>query len=122
MQKPGRPEKSNKKEKTRKNSVFLRVFCGALEGTRTPDLLVRSQSLYPAELQAHLFFNSLIIIGAFPANVKGFVKKNQKIFPACGNLFLDKKKNSLLYYAKRRGSSMPVDMEDVIASTVAGMA
>ena len=26
---------------------------GALEGTRTPDLLVRSQSLYPAELQAH---------------------------------------------------------------------
>ena len=29
-------------------------FCfGALEGTRTPDLLVRSQSLYPAELQAH---------------------------------------------------------------------
>ena len=26
---------------------------GALGGTRTPDLLVRSQSLYPAELQAH---------------------------------------------------------------------
>ena len=40
---PDRPEKSNKKERTRKNSVFLRVFCGALEGTRTPDLLVRSQ-------------------------------------------------------------------------------
>ena len=29
---------------------------GALEGTRTPDLLVRSQSLYPAELQAHIRF------------------------------------------------------------------
>ena len=28
-------------------------FLGALEGTRTPDLLVRSQSLYPAELSAH---------------------------------------------------------------------
>lgn len=28
---------------------------GALEGTRTPDLLVRSQSLYPAELQAHSY-------------------------------------------------------------------
>ena len=27
-------------------------FLGALEGTRTPDLLVRSQSLYPAELLA----------------------------------------------------------------------
>ena len=29
---------------------------GALQGTRTPDLLVRSQSLYPAELAAHIFF------------------------------------------------------------------
>ena len=92
--------KNKQKERTRKNSVFLRVFCGALEGTRTPDLLVRSQSLYPAELQAHLFFNSLIIIGAFPANVKAFVKKNQKNFAACGNLFLDNEKDSLLYYAK----------------------
>ncbi len=26
---------------------------GALEGSRTPDLLVRSQTLYPAELRAH---------------------------------------------------------------------
>ena len=36
---------------------------GALEGTRTPDLLVRSQSLYPAELQAHIkqYFNSAYI-------------------------------------------------------------
>ena len=29
------------------------VFYGALEGTRTPDLLVRSQLLYPTELPAH---------------------------------------------------------------------
>ena len=28
---------------------------GALEGIRTPDLLVRSQTLYPAELRAHDF-------------------------------------------------------------------
>ena len=28
-------------------------FHGALEGTRTPDLLVRSQLLYPTELPAH---------------------------------------------------------------------
>ena len=27
---------------------------GALEGIRTPDLLVRSQTLYPAELRAQL--------------------------------------------------------------------
>ena len=28
-------------------------FFGTLEGTRTPDLLIRSQSLYPTELPAH---------------------------------------------------------------------
>ena len=28
---------------------------GALEGTRTPDPLLRRQLLYPAELQAHVF-------------------------------------------------------------------
>ena len=31
----------------------VRKYAGAPEGTRTPDLLVRSQSLYPAELLAH---------------------------------------------------------------------
>lgn len=36
-------KRQTEKERTRKNSMFLRVFCGALEGTRTPDLLVRSQ-------------------------------------------------------------------------------
>ena len=29
-------------------------FYGALKGTRTPDLLIRSQTLYPAELSAHI--------------------------------------------------------------------
>ena len=29
-------------------------FYGALEGTRTPDPLIRSQVLYPAELPAHI--------------------------------------------------------------------
>ncbi len=28
-------------------------FSGTPEGTRTPDLLIRSQSLYPTELPAH---------------------------------------------------------------------
>ena len=36
-----------------KNKVQNLYNCGALKGTRTPDLLVRSQSLYPAELSAH---------------------------------------------------------------------
>ena len=33
---------------------------GALEGIRTPDLLVRSQTLYPAELRAHATEFSII--------------------------------------------------------------
>ena len=41
------------------------VLVGVLGGIRTPDPLVRSQILYPTELQAHLyslFLNALIII------------------------------------------------------------
>ena len=33
---------------------------GALEGIRTPDLLIRSQTLYPTELPAHLVCNRLV--------------------------------------------------------------
>ena len=29
------------------------LLCGTAKGTRTPDLLIRSQSLYPTELSAH---------------------------------------------------------------------
>ena len=39
--------------KMRDLSDKSRIFDGALKGTRTPDLLVRSQSLYPTELSAH---------------------------------------------------------------------
>ena len=34
---------------------------GALEGIRTPDLLVRSQTLYPAELRARIPETSLML-------------------------------------------------------------
>ena len=34
-------------------SVRNNPFFGTPEGTRTPDLLIRSQSLYPTELLAH---------------------------------------------------------------------
>lgn len=62
-------------------------FFGAPEGIRTPDLLVRSQTLYPTELAAHTtplleciiyviivehgcqpFFSSRIIFFAFSSN------------------------------------------------------
>ena len=35
-------------------TFFMSQAFGALEGTRTPGLLIRSQTLYPAELPAHL--------------------------------------------------------------------
>ena len=35
-------------------------FFGTLEGTRTPDLLIRSQSLYPTELSAHNAFSQAL--------------------------------------------------------------
>ena len=41
------------KEKPEHECVL--VFLGAMEGTRTPGLLIRSQSLYPAELPTHTF-------------------------------------------------------------------
>ena len=37
---------------TKKETTEIAVSFGAPEGTRTPDLLVRSQTLYPAELLA----------------------------------------------------------------------
>ena len=38
-----------------RNRIVLTVsdFCGTAKGTRTPDLLIRSQSLYPTELSPH---------------------------------------------------------------------
>ena len=49
----------------------LRILLGAPEGTRTPDLLIRSQALYPAELLAH--YLSLIIIALIHNYVNTFL-------------------------------------------------
>ena len=44
---------------------------GALEKIRTPDLLIRSQTLYPAELPAHMgFFKANNIISHLFAKIK----------------------------------------------------
>ncbi len=51
---------------------------GATQGTRTPDLLVRSQSLYPAELASHFFQ---------PNNNTTFPKENQVIYAKVCILF-----------------------------------
>ena len=45
--------RSRKKRKAQAHCAW--AFLGAMEGTRTPGLLIRSQSLYPAELPTHTF-------------------------------------------------------------------
>ena len=43
-----------------KRSLAFASDLGALEGTRTPDLLIRSQTLYPAELPArNVYYNTI---------------------------------------------------------------
>ena len=68
---------------TKKNpATFVTgFFFGAPEETRTPDLLIRSQTLYPAELPAHtrLFSTAGYILPHFLINCKPFFD---------GNLFL----------------------------------
>ena len=45
-----------KNSKTKKRVCKMHTRCfGVPEGIRTPDLLVRSQTLYPAELQAQTY-------------------------------------------------------------------
>ena len=47
---------SNKVCSEKRKSVHLKMNAfGVPEGIRTPDLLVRSQTLYPAELQAQTY-------------------------------------------------------------------
>ena len=50
-----------KSTKKARNLTILGFFLGTLEGTRTPDLLIRSQSLYPTELPAHTTLSSAYI-------------------------------------------------------------
>ena len=71
--------------KNEKHRLFMRCFSpasflatqvGTAEGIRPPDLLVRSQSLYPTELQPHtakgIALNSLISIAQFISKCKRY--------------------------------------------------
>ena len=46
---------------------------GTAEGIRTPDLLVRSQTLYPTELSAHASFETVVILALFTVVVNIFI-------------------------------------------------
>ena len=47
------------KNKKRKRTEKINTFSGTPKGIRTPDLLVRSQTLYPAELSAHFAVDTI---------------------------------------------------------------
>ena len=64
---------SGEKEKTPKPFGF-EVF-GTLQGIRTPDLLVRSQTLYPAELTTHIAPESLVILAQLKTKCNTFFEK-----------------------------------------------
>ena len=61
--------------KNKPDTHWVSGLFGALEGIRTPDLLVRSQTLYPAELPAHLFYRALSIIPSLFRLSSGFAEK-----------------------------------------------
>ena len=50
------PSSKNKKPDTQMGIWFF----GTAKGTRTPDLLIRSQSLYPTELSPHMRCSSAL--------------------------------------------------------------
>ena len=58
----------------------MTAFFGTAEGIRTPDLLVRSQTLYPAELQPHTTLESLYIITHPAGKCKPFFSKIFRFF------------------------------------------
>ena len=60
------------KNKKAMKSFDFTAFSGAMEGTRTPGLLIRSQSLYPAELLAHAHLKCLDIIAQGAQKSKPF--------------------------------------------------
>ncbi len=59
----------------KKSSVQSTKDFGVPGGIRTPDLLVRSQSLYPAELQAHCSSQRNILYHTLPRLSSVFFKK-----------------------------------------------
>lgn len=52
LPRPGAQRRGRRKQK--KKDIFSDVLLGALEEIRTPDLLIRSQTLYPTELPAQV--------------------------------------------------------------------
>ena len=73
---------ANPKQSLMKNKGFGFAQFGTPKGTRTPDLLIRSQSLYPTELSAHKRISKrLSILAHRGAKSKYFFSKSGLFFP-----------------------------------------
>ena len=68
----------NPKRKTSAKSRCLSF--GTAGGIRTRDLLIRSQTLYPTELQPHVLQTAFIYYHHLFQNASPFFEKNKKIF------------------------------------------
>ena len=78
-----RPFESHPMYQKRGHPKGMTSFFGTPEGTRTPDLLIRSQSLYPTELLAHTFAERLDIVAQGDRIVKQFFAGIGKIIFVC---------------------------------------
>ena len=76
-------------------TFFMSQALGAPEETRTPDLLIRSQTLYPAELPAH------ILLAFSPENVFYYSAHR----PESQAFFLKNSKNSANGHLSRKSAA-----------------
>ena len=75
----GRESEKWRKNKNPDTRMGIWIF-GTPKGTRTPDLLIRSQSLYPTELSAHVHLRCQSIVTHLSQKSKYFFEKILKIF------------------------------------------
>ena len=67
-------------EKKRKPVLLTEYGLGTAGGIRTRDLLIRSQTLYPTELQPHVLQTAFIYYHHLFQNASPFFEKTKKIF------------------------------------------
>ena len=105
--------------KTRPKRLFQAGFLGEPGGIRTHDLLIRSQTLYPAELRAHMrsvFRSSFMIIAGDVAKCntktatfsgfRAFRSALQHVFllPSASGLFASGVRIPAVFHAERRST------------------
>ena len=69
---------------------------GTPEGTRTPDLLIRSQSLYPTELLAHISHRMLGYYSIPAPKMQVFFRNFREIFSSCKNQSHNRRNHGIL--------------------------